>query len=314
MGSATETAEVIIVDGIIRPGDAAGAFAVRLGIGRARYRVEPGLYAIGSPGPKDPVLVSANYKLSFDALRQALRSLSAWILAIDTRGINVWCAAGKGSFSAGEIARAAARTGLASIVEHRVLILPQLAAPGVAAHAVSALTGFRVVYGPVRAADIPAFIAAGKVKTEAMSRVRFTLADRLVLAPVEAVHGFPLAAGLFAFLVLAEGIARRLFMPAAWVHGAGAADLSVLASAGLPALGALLAGTLDAGPPPDPSRPSLQREGRDSRRGYPAHPLFHFQMAAAPGHRLGPGLHGRGLLPGPQFHGIEHLHVLVRSQ
>ncbi len=91
--------------------DRRGARRVRWGMGRGDYRVEPGLYAVGSPDADAPVLVSANYKLSFDTLRAAVDGLSAWLLVVDTRGINVWCAAGKGTFSAAEVNRMVEQTG-----------------------------------------------------------------------------------------------------------------------------------------------------------------------------------------------------------
>ena len=75
-----------------------GTIGARIGIIRRNYKIAPGLYAAGSPGPRSPVLVTANYKLSFDALRFCLGGVDAWLLVVDTRGINVWCAAGKGSF------------------------------------------------------------------------------------------------------------------------------------------------------------------------------------------------------------------------
>ncbi len=78
--------------------DSLGAIRCRLGSFRMGYRVAPGLYAMGEPGHKSDVLVSANYKLSFDMLRRELKGLSAWILVLDTKGINVWCAAGKRTF------------------------------------------------------------------------------------------------------------------------------------------------------------------------------------------------------------------------
>ncbi len=65
---------------------------------RDDYRVVPGLYAVGSPDNNSDVLVSANYKYSFDMLRRELKDLNAWVLVLDTKGINVWCAAGKGTF------------------------------------------------------------------------------------------------------------------------------------------------------------------------------------------------------------------------
>jgi len=62
-----------------------------------------GLYAIGNPVPDAPVFVSANYTLSFDALRSALDGIDVLSWFIDTKGINVWCAAGKGTFGTDEL-------------------------------------------------------------------------------------------------------------------------------------------------------------------------------------------------------------------
>lgn len=157
----------------------------RWGIRRRHYTVPPGLYAVGRPDANAKVFVSANYKLSFDILRNALNGINGWILALDTKGINVWCAAGKGTFGTAELVRRVAETRLAEVVSQRALIVPQLGATGVAAHAVCRQSGFQVVYGPVRAADLPAFLAAGLRATPAMRRVQFTLWDRLVVVPVE---------------------------------------------------------------------------------------------------------------------------------
>ena len=125
------------------------------------YKVDPGLYALGCPDDKSPVLISANYKLSFDTLRSALKGRHLWILVLDTDGVNVWCAAGKGTFSTAELVRRIEFSRLEEVVSHRRLIVPQLAAPGVAAHEVKKLSGFKVTYGPIRAADLPAFIDCG---------------------------------------------------------------------------------------------------------------------------------------------------------
>ena len=164
-------------------GDRLGAWRVRWGIGRDDYRVEPGLYALGEPGAASPALVTANYKLTFDELRSSLDDLDAWLLVVDTRGINVWCAAGKGTFCAEEVARMVGETRLAEIVEHRRLVLPQLSAPGVEAHKVKEACGFRVTFGPVRAADLPAFLAAGMKADAEMRRVTFDLRERAVVVP-----------------------------------------------------------------------------------------------------------------------------------
>ncbi len=166
----------------------------RLGVKRNEWRVRPGLYGLGATGPDSPVFASANYKLSFDALREALDGMDAYILVLDTRGINVWCAAGKGTFGTDELVSRIEKTGLAQVVKHRTLIAPQLCATGVAAHEVRRRSGFRVRFGPVRAADIPEFMAESKATPE-MRHVRFDLKDRAIIIPVDTKSALPYVAG-----------------------------------------------------------------------------------------------------------------------
>jgi hypothetical protein len=192
-------------------------------VNRTGRRVEPGLYALGDPTPDSPVFATANYTLSFDALRSALRNTDAYLLVLDTEGINVWCAAGKGTFGTDELVRRIDAVGLAGMVRHRDLILPQLGAPGVDAHEVKRRSGFSVQYGPVRAADLPAYLSAGRATPE-MRRVRFGLLDRVLLIPVELVHVFwptvaagivlwLVAGGLFAAGILAAVLAGVVLFP-----------------------------------------------------------------------------------------------------
>ena len=169
--------------------DYLGAIKVRWGIGRNNYKVEPGLYKVGKPNSESDVFVSANYKLSFDSLRKNLTNIDAWILVIDTKGVNVWCAAGKKTFSTENIIKSIKSTSLEQIVKHRKIIVPQLGAPGVAAHEVKDRSGFRVIYGPVRANDIKPFIEANYRTTPAMRKVNFTLKERAKLIPVDFMYG-----------------------------------------------------------------------------------------------------------------------------
>ena len=167
------------------------------------YLLDPGLYALGSPDPGSAVLVTANYKMSFDRLRSALAGENAWILVLDTRGINVWCSAGKGTFGTEEVVHRIEVSRLAQVVSHRDVILPQLAGPGVAAHMVKKLSGFRVHYGPIEAKDIPTFMAAGMKATPRMRKKTFWLRERAVLIPVElveALKGMLFILPLFFFL------------------------------------------------------------------------------------------------------------------
>lgn len=152
---------------------------------RNNFTVIPGVYAAGSPTAESDVFVSANYGMSFNYLREALHGMNAWILVLDTKGINVWCAAGKGTFGTAELVNRIRVTGLDGIVQHRKLIVPQLGAPGVDAASVQKQAGFRVMYGPVRAADIPAYIKNSYKATTEMRRMTFSFMDRLVLTPME---------------------------------------------------------------------------------------------------------------------------------
>ena len=191
--------------------DRLGNVKIRLGLGRMSYKIKPCLYGIGDPLSDSPVFVSANYKLSFDALRKELGGLDAWILVLDTKGINVWCAAGKGTFGTDEIVRLVEDSSLAKVVSLRTLILPQLSAPGVAAHEVTRRSKFKVIYGPVRASDIKDFLKAGSKATPEMRRVRFTFHDRIILTPMELAQPFKYVVTIAAVLLVLNIFGLRFF-------------------------------------------------------------------------------------------------------
>lgn len=204
-GVALKASDVPEVSSSLTLSDHLGHWKVRWGIGRRNYRVIPGLYALGSPGSGSPVVVTANYRLTFDVLRRALAGHHAWILILDTQGVNVWCAAGKGTFGTDELVRRIASTNLGEIVTHRRLILPQLGGPGIAAHEVKRRSGFKVLYGPVRAEDLPRFLASGLKADDGMRRVTFTTAERLVLVPMELVPALRRSVPLLIILWLLGG-------------------------------------------------------------------------------------------------------------
>jgi len=226
------------------PRDRLGALALRLGIGRDRAVVSPGLYYTGNPGPESPVLVTANYRLTVDALRRELGRVCAWVLVIDTGGINVWCAAGKGSFNARGVVSYVSRSDLDRLAPSAPLVLPQLSASGVDAHALAGDTGRRVVFGPVYARDLPRFLESGLRKDESMRAVRFTAGERLALVPVELMHSglLYLAALLLSALVAlpsGPGFLSRAALTAAYLEGS-----LLVAIAGFPLLLPILPGRL----------------------------------------------------------------------
>jgi CO dehydrogenase/acetyl-CoA synthase delta subunit len=205
---------------IVKPnwslGDYLGAIMVRMGFFRMNYAVKPGLYATGKPNASSPVFVSSNYKLSFDILRRDLAGVDGWILVLDTKGVNVWCAAGKGTFGTKEIVARVIATGLSEIVSHRNLIVPQLGAPGVSAFKVMLFSAFKVIYGPVRSADIGKFLFNGMCADEDMRTVHFGLKDRLVVSLLELViaakWALPLIAGIIIIYSLTSGGFSRIVL------------------------------------------------------------------------------------------------------
>ncbi len=199
--------EFVVVPTVLDFTDKIGMWKSRWNMGRMHYFVEPGLYSVGDPTARSDVLVSANYKMSFDRLRTSMSGRDAWILVLDTKGINVWCAAGKGTFGTDELVKRIKDVKLSEIVSHKTLIVPQLGAPSVAAHTVRELSGFGVVFGPIRCEDLAAFLDAGCEATPEMRRIEFPLKDRMVLIPIEIVFGFKYLIFIALALFLLSGFA-----------------------------------------------------------------------------------------------------------
>ncbi|MGB5895354.1 MAG: mercury methylation corrinoid protein HgcA [Ignavibacteriaceae bacterium] len=193
-------------------------FLKRMGINRSRNRIKPGLYALGNANPKSQIFVTANYTLSFDALRTALDGTDCYILVLDTKGINVWCAAGKRTFGTDELVKRIKLTGLSSVTKRKTLILPQLGGPGVAAHEVKKLSGFNVEYGPVLANDLPEYLKTHKATPE-MRQVYFNLSDRLILVPTETIQALLLILVLAIPIYFISGLLPALAIVAAVLAG-----------------------------------------------------------------------------------------------
>lgn len=211
--------------------DRFGTIGARTGLFRNNYKITPGLYCVGNPGQDSPILATANYKLSFDALRKELTEIDAWLLVADTRGINVWCAAGKGTFSTAEISYQINHARLAEIVRHREIILPQLGAVGVAALELKKSCGFKGRFGPVLAKDIPRFLDSAQNTDEAMRSITFTLAERAVLVPVEICLLWKPVLIALAVIFLLSGIGPGIYsLNEAWHRGLIAASTTAMAA------------------------------------------------------------------------------------
>jgi ubiquinone/menaquinone biosynthesis C-methylase UbiE len=171
-------------------------------------KVRTGLYAVGHPDADSPVLVTGSFDLTVRRLVKALDSkVNAWVLVADSAGINVWCAAGGGYFTAEKVIAAVKSSHLSEVVNHHALILPQLCANGVDGWRIRKETGWGVHWGPARAADIPAYLANKRKKSDEMRWVKFPLKDRLEMVTV--------TLGFYALLILLPVLIfwRNLFWP-----------------------------------------------------------------------------------------------------
>ncbi len=164
--------------------------------------VPVGLHPIGRPGRDSPVLLTCNFYLTVERLKRVLRGTDAWLLVAEARGVNVWCAAGGDEFNTHSVVSALKTSGISDRVDHRTVILPPLGGPGIRAVDVEEQTGWSVKWGPVRMSDLPAYLAGGMRRKEAMKRVTFDWKER-----VDAGLG-----SLFPFFLLV-GIGFAIFAP-----------------------------------------------------------------------------------------------------
>jgi hypothetical protein len=217
--SATPAEQIPQLSSTLTWRDTLKRWSLRWGVARNNSAVAPGLYRVGSPSPSSPVVVTCNYRMTVDIVRRDLAGVDAWVLVLETYGVNVWCAAGKKTFGTEEIVRRIFATHLADYIDHETLILPQLGAVGVAAHTVRQLSGYRVVWGPVRSADLRAFLEAGNQATPEMRAVAFPFTERMVLSPMEIVpslkYGLYAIPAIVVLAIIGASIGARSFVPMA---------------------------------------------------------------------------------------------------
>ena len=155
---------------------------VETGLRMVPWPTRTGVRVVGKPDRMAPILVTCNYDLTVRRVLRAIRGLDAYLVVAPANGINVWCASSGGHLGTHQVVTALKVADLKERVAHREVILPQLAATGVEAKEVRRRTGWIVRFGPADAADIPAYLANDKQKTDAMRHVRFGTRQRLEMA------------------------------------------------------------------------------------------------------------------------------------
>ncbi|MCG6986836.1 MAG: 4Fe-4S binding protein [Gemmatimonadetes bacterium] len=164
------------------------------------HRTRTGLRAVGTPGPDAPVLVTGNYTLTVRRLTEHLAGFDCWLLVADSRGINVWCAAGGGHLTHHDVIAAIRTSGVAERVRHREVVLPQLGATGIERRAITEATGWATRWGPARLEDLPAFLARGSRIVKRWRFMRFPAWERFEMAAVWALPMTLVAGPVFGIL------------------------------------------------------------------------------------------------------------------
>ncbi len=147
-----------------------------------------GLIKIGNPDKNSPVFLTCNYHLTVERVKRALSGLDCYLLVANSRGYNVWCGSTGGHLTNHSVISVLKTSGIEEFVGHRKVILPQLAATGIESKIIKKKAGWRVIWGPVYAKDIPTFIGNRFKKDSEMREVRFTLGQRIEMG---AMWAFP---------------------------------------------------------------------------------------------------------------------------
>jgi NAD-dependent dihydropyrimidine dehydrogenase PreA subunit len=156
-----------------------------------------GLIRIGQPDRSSPVLLTGNFQLTVERVKRALAGVNAYLLVANSRGVNVWCAATGGLLTDHDVVSVLKTSGIERLVDHRNVILPQLAATGIEGRVIHRKTGWRVLWGPIEAAAIPTFLREGERTGRTLRTVSFPWPRRVEMAIAWA---FPIS--LLALLVL----------------------------------------------------------------------------------------------------------------
>jgi len=148
-----------------------------------RVPIEPGIYRSGNPTKNSPIIVTANYDFTYIKVMRNIRHIDAWVLCVDSNGINVWCAARGNDFGNDQLLEAVEATGIQKFTEKKTLILPQLSAGGVSIPQLpkkSVKFPFKVKFGPIWSKQIPEYLEENpSKKPDFMKLAKFSLSHRM---------------------------------------------------------------------------------------------------------------------------------------
>lgn len=154
----------------------------------ARFPCEPETVPIGNPDKSSPVLVTCNFDYTVRHLKNYLEKeqLACFLLVVNTKGTNVWCAAAEGIFTTDIVLSHLKVYNVGKLVNHHQLILPQLSVAGVKRKELQE-HGWEGLYGPVYFADLKEFLNNGLTKNKDMQALEYGYWERFKMGLSHAV-------------------------------------------------------------------------------------------------------------------------------
>ncbi|HEX2964285.1 MAG TPA: acetyl-CoA decarbonylase/synthase complex subunit gamma [Syntrophorhabdaceae bacterium] len=153
--------------GIIVLSDLAGETVFPLMLQRLNIYTDPqrpmttkqGIYPINNPDVSSPVLVTANFSLTYFVVSSEIENsrVPAWLCVMDTEGLSVMTAWAAGKFLGDQVGDFIKKSGVMEKVSHKKLIIPGYSA-AILGELEEELPGWQIIIGPREAAHIPALL------------------------------------------------------------------------------------------------------------------------------------------------------------
>lgn len=121
--------------------------------------VTEGIYEIGSPDEKSPVLITTNFSLTYFIVSGEIEGsrVPSWLLIMDTEGLSVMTAWAAGKFAGDAVGTFIKKCGITDKVSHRKIVIPGYAA-SISGDMEEELPDWEVIIGPRDASLIPKFL------------------------------------------------------------------------------------------------------------------------------------------------------------
>lgn len=121
--------------------------------------VTEGIYEIGTPDEKSPVIVTTNFSLTYFIVSGEVEGsrVPSWLLIMDTEGLSVMTAWAAGKFSGDAVGMFVKKSGIADKISHRKVIIPGYAA-SISGEMEEELPDWEIIIGPRDASLLPKFL------------------------------------------------------------------------------------------------------------------------------------------------------------